>query len=119
MIVKHYDFKKNLLEKFDLYLLYGSNVGLINETTKNLLIPFFSKNIYQYDEIEVLDNEDGFKESLFNKSFFDDHKLIIINRATDKILNIIENITLSNLEGLKIIFKSGNLGKKSKLRNFF
>ena len=119
MIVKHYDFKKNLLEKFDLYLLYGSNVGLINETTKNLLIPFFSKNIYQYDEIEVLDNEDGFKESLFNKSFFDDHKLIIINRATDKILNIIEDITLSNLEGLKIILKSGNLEKKSKLRNFF
>ena len=46
-------------------------------------------------------------------------KLIIISRATDKILKIIEEILEKKIDDLKVIIKANILEKKSKLRNFF
>ena len=46
-------------------------------------------------------------------------KLIIIKRATDKILKVIEELDDKNLVGISIIINSDNLEKKSKLRTFF
>ncbi len=94
-------------------------MGLIEETIDKTLKPNFSKNIYNYDESEVIADIDKFKEGLLNKSFFENEKLIIINRVTDKILKIIEEIVEKNIEDLKIILKSGILEKRSKIRNFF
>jgi DNA polymerase III subunit delta len=119
MIVKHYELAKKLNDDINFYLLYGSNIGLIEETINNTLKPLFSKNIYYYDEVEILNNVDDFKESVLNKSFFENDKLIIINRTSEKILNLIEEIADKNIEDLKFIFKSNNLEKKSKLRNYF
>ena len=118
MIVKYFDLQKEL-KNINYYLLYGPNTGLIEEIIDKTLKPFFSKNIYYRDEKEILANENEFKESILNKSFFEKDKLIIINRASDKILNIIEEIIDKRPEDLKIILKSENLEKKSKLRNFF
>ena len=119
MIVKFFNLKKNLKDNINFYLLYGSNSGLIEETTNNILKPNFSKNIFTYDENEILSYQDEFKESIFSKSFFDKDKLVIINRASDKILNLINEIIDKNIEDLIIIIKSGVLEKKSKLRKFF
>ncbi len=119
MIIKNYELKNNLKKNINLYLLYGSNVGLIEETINNLLKPNFSKNIHNYDESEIIANVDKFKESIVSKSFFDTDKLIIINRVSDKSLIIIEDIIERNIDDLKIILKSGVLEKKSKIRNFF
>ena len=119
MIVKHFDLKKKIKDKINFYLLYGQNSGLIEETIDIILKPIFSKNIFYYDEIELLSKADEFKEEIFNKSFFENDKLVIISRATDKILNLIEDIIDSKTEGLKIIIKTSSLDKKSKLRNFF
>ena len=119
MIVKYFDLKKEIKKNNNFYLLYGPNSGLIEETIDNILKPNFSKNLYYHDEKEILTNENEFKERILNKSFFDKDKLIIINRATDKILNIIEEIIDKKIEDLKIIIKSEILEKKSKLRNFF
>ena len=92
MIIKYFDLKKNLKNNINFYLLYGQNSGLIEDTINNVFKPNFSKNIYSYDEIDVLSNIDEFKEKILNKSFFENDKLIIINRASDKILNFIEEI---------------------------
>ena len=119
MIVKYFDLKKEIKKNINFYLLYGSNSGLIEETINNTLKPNFSKKLYNYDEKEILSNENEFKEGILNKSFFDKDKLIIINRATDKILNIIKEIIDKKIKDLKIIIKSEILEKKSKLRNFF
>ena len=54
-----------------------------------------------------------------SKSLFDKEKFIVIKRATDKILNIIEILHSKDLEDTKIIINSENLEKKSKLRSFF
>ena len=118
MIIKYFNLQKEL-KNINYYLLYGPNTGLIEEIIDKTLKPFFSKNLYYRDEKEILANEDEFKESILNKSFFEKDKLIIINRASDKILNIIEEIIDKKPEELKIILKSENLEKKSKLRNFF
>ena len=119
MIIKHYELKNNLKGKNNFFLLYGQNSGLIEEVIDKDLKPIFSKNIFKYDESEILSDISAFKEGLFNKSFFENDKLIVINRVSDKILDIIKEIYDKEDENLKVILKSGNLEKKSKLRNFF
>ena len=61
----------------------------------------------------------NFEEIISNKSFFDNEKIIIINRVTDKIFKIIENIVEKNIKDISIILISRILEKKSKIRNFF
>ena len=119
MIIKYFDLKKTNLKEKSLFLLYGNNRGLIEETIDKTLKPNFSKNIKTYDEHEIIDNSDIFKEEILNKSFFENDKLIIINRVSDKILEIVENIKERNVEDIKIILKSGVLDSKSKIRKFF
>ena len=119
MIVKNFDLKKKINNNINFYLLYGQNSGLIDETINIVLKPIFSKNVFYYDEIELLPKIEEFKEEIFNKSFFENDKLIIINRASDKILNLIEDIIDKKTNDLKIIIKTGILEKKSKLRTFF
>src|SRR5210317_209477 len=119
MLVKYNDLKKINKDKINYYLFYGPNVGLIEDTIKNIFKPIFSKNIINYDEGDILNNKEEFKEQIFNKSFFDDDKFIIINRATDKIFEIIKEKINTEIENIKIIIKAANLKKKSKIRNFF
>ena len=119
MLIKYFDLEKINKNKINYYLFYGPNLGLIEDTIKNIFKPIFSKNIINYDELDILNNKEDFKEQIFNKSFFDDDKFIIINRATDKIFEIIKEIIDTEIEDVKIIIKAGNLEKKTKIRNFF
>ena len=119
MIVKYFELKKKNLNNFRYYLLYGNNKGLIEEIIQKNLKPILPKNIYNYDEIEILNNLENFKENINNRSFFENDKLIIIKRISDKILKIINDIIDKNLEDIVIILVSEGLEKKSKIRNFF
>ncbi len=119
MIVKYFELKKKNLNNFRYYLLYGNNKGLIEEIIQKNLKPILPKNIYNYDEIEILNNLENFKENINNRSFFESDKLIIIKRISDKILKIINDIIDKNLEDIAIILVAENLEKKSKIRNFF
>ena len=119
MIIKYFDLNKNLKKNINFYLLYGLNIGLIEETINKTLKPSLSKNIFNYEESEILTNIEDFEQNIFSKSFFENDKLIIINRASDKILGIIEGIVNKDISETVIILKSSTLEKKSKLRNFF
>lgn len=119
MILKFFEIKKKNLTSYKYFLLYGKNKGLIEETIQKNLKPVLSKNIYNYEESEVLNNKETFKENILNKSFFEDDKLIIIQRSTDKIFKIIEDLIETETEDVVIILISDALDKKSKLRNFF
>jgi DNA polymerase-3 subunit delta len=110
------NFKK---ENINFYLLYGPNTGLIEETINKYFKPIFSRNIINYDETDLLNNIYSFKEMIFNKSFFEEEKFIIISRGSNKILSIIEELINSQIEDIKIVVKSGVLEKKSKLRDYF
>ena len=117
MILKSFEGKKLNLNINHLILFYGKNEGLKSETL-NFLIKDKNK-ISNYEEKEILDNENNFIENISSKSLFDQEKIIIIKRATDKILKIIEILNLKNLEDVTIFINSDNLEKKSKLRSFF
>jgi DNA polymerase-3 subunit delta len=120
MLIKLHELKNFIKKnKIDYYLFYGPNSGLIEETISILFKPSYVNNIFLYEEDELLKNQDFFKNNVFNKSFFDDSKLIIVNRATDKIFEIIKNIIEKEPPDIKILVKSSNLDKKSKIRNFF
>ena len=118
MILKSYEINKINLNKNKIILLYGRNDGLKNETI-NTLIKRESNNISKFDEKDILSNLDTFEESIRSKSLFEEEKIIIINRSTDKSLQIIKKFENKNLEDLIIIINAENLDKKSKLRSFF
>ena len=120
MILKSFNLKKYLIKSnTNIFLLYGENTGLIDQTIKDIFLPIFPKSVSNYDESEILRDIENFKSVLFNKSFFEDEKLIIINRGTDKILSIIEELIEKKTQDIKVIIKSNFLEKKSRLRKFF
>ena len=119
MIVKSFELNKINLDQNNIFLLYGENEGLKNDIIKKYFYNEFSNNIYRYDEKEILNDQELFFNSIMSKSFFDNKKLIIILRASDKIINIVETIIEKKIEDVKIIINSGTLDKKSKVRTFF
>jgi len=117
MIFKALDRHKINLSSNKIILFYGKNEGYKNESITNLIKN--KKQILTYDEREVFDNTNTFLENLLTKSLFENEKIIIIKRATDKLIQIIDEISLTNIEDIVIIINAGNLEKKSKLRIFF
>jgi len=116
MIIKSFEINKINLDLNNIFLLYGKNNGFKNEFTKNIIKK--KNNVFNYEEKDILDNKDGFIEDLLTKSLFDDRKIIIIKRSTDKILSIIEDVLSKKIKDI-IILNADNLEKKSKLRSFF
>ena len=117
MILKFFELKKINLNINKIILFYGKNEGLKKQEINNLIKG--KKEVFYYEEKEILENKNNFTQSIFTKSLFEDEKIIIIKRATDKIFSLIEGISLSNLDDILIIIDSDNLEKKSKLRSFF
>ena len=116
MILKSYEIKKINLHKNNLILFYGKNEALKDEAIKLINK---NKQIFIFDEKEILENQNNFLESVTTKSLFEEEKTILIRRASDKILKIIEFIYSKDLNDINIIVNSNELEKKSKLRSFF
>ena len=119
MIIKSFEIDKIKLTKNNLILLYGSNQGHKNQVIKELFVKVFNGQISRLDESEILNNYEEFISSLINKSLFEDHKLIIVSRTSEKIIKLVNEILERNVENTKIILNSDNLEKKSKLRALF
>ena len=119
MIIKSFELNKIKLKNYKLFLFYGNNEGLKEETIRDLFEKSYQDKIHRYEEKEILDDINSFFNSVLTKSFFDNEKLIIINRATDKIKGIVEDLIEKNPEDIKIILNSKNLEKKSTLRKIF
>ena len=117
MIYKNFELKKINLKQSKLILLYGKNEALKNHVIQEILKD--KTNIIKYEEKEIIDNSKLFVENLLSKSLFENEKIIIIKRVTDKILNIIEETKKINLDDIIIILNSENLEKRSKLRSYF
>jgi DNA polymerase-3 subunit delta len=116
MIKKNYEIEK-LSQNFNYFLFYGKNEGLKKETIINLNRK--KKKILNYDEKEILENQSFFIEKILSKSLFDEDKIIVIKRATDKIVKLIDELNTRNIEETIIIINADSLEKKSKLRSLF
>ena len=118
MIIKSFEINKKKLDK-KFFLFYGKNKGFIEETIQKSIKPFVTGNVFIYEENDILENPLNFQNSIYNTSFFDNEKLIIIKKVSDKIYEIISQIILKNLSEITLILITETLEKKSKLRIFF
>ena len=119
MILKPFQLSNLKDNKLNYFLLYGQNEGQKAEVIQQILNKGFTKNIFRYDEDEIFNTYDNFIEEISNKSFFEDKKIIIVSRATEKIYSLIEEVRDKNIKDIKIIINSKTLDKKSKLRAYF
>ena len=119
MIKKHFEIEKVNLENNYIFLFYGENEGLKNEVIKRSFLNKFIESTYRYEESEIFNNKDNFFMELFSQSFFDNKKLIIISRISEKIKDIIEDVIEKKIQDVVIILQSKTLDKKSKLRQLF
>ena len=119
MIIKSFELNKIDFKKNNFFLFYGENEGLKKEIIENNFKNNYPKKTFYYDESEILNNKSNFFEEILSKSFFENEKLIIISRSTDKITSIIEEILEKKINDLVLILNSGSLEKRSKLRLLF
>ena len=115
MIIKSFEIDKIKLTKNNLILLYGSNQGHKNQIIHELFVKVFNGQISRLDESEILNNYEEFISSLINKSLFEDHELIIVSRASEKIIKLVNEILESNVENIKIIINSESLEEMCSL----
>ena len=117
MIYKSFELKK-IPENTIFYLLYGKNEGLKSECINEILKKNDCK-IFNYDEIQIKDKIEPFYENVLSGSLFESNKIILINRASDKIFEIIQDLIERNIKNIKIIINAGVLETRSKLRSLF
>ena len=117
MIFKTFELNK-ISKNTIFYLLYGKNEGLKKECVNEILKGNDGK-VFSYDENQVKDQTESFYENLLSGSLFESSKIILINRASDKIYNIIQDLIERNIVNTKIIINAGVLETKSKLRSLF
>ena len=119
MIIKSYEVSKIDLKKNFFFLFYGENEGYKKQIIEEKFRKIYIENIYTYEENEILQNQESFFNTILTKSFFENEKLIIINRATDKIKTIVDEILEKEIDDLVLIVNAQILDKKSKLRSLF
>ena len=117
MIIKTFELSK-IKDDTIFYLLYGKNEGLKSECINKILNKDVGK-IYNYDEKQIKDEIETFYENILSDSLFENSKIIIINRATDKIYEIIQDLINRNIYNVKIIINAGILETRSKIRSLF
>ncbi len=119
MILKPYQLSNISGKNSNFFLFYGQNEGHKNEAIHQILNMGFTKNIFRYEEDEIFKNYNNFISEISNKSFFEEKKIIIISRVSEKIYSLIDDVMNKNIEDAKIILNSKPLDKKSKLRSNF
>ena len=118
MILKSFELK-NKLSEYNIFLLYGKNDGKRSEIIEKYFTNDFDGIVIKYDEDEFINSYETIVLDILNRSLFDNKKIYVISRTSDKIIKHINELLLRNLKDIKIVLKSGILEKKSKLRNFF
>ena len=119
MIIKAYEHQKIKKLNNKIFLFYGENDGYKNQVIKDVFINDFKGNIEHFDEVEILSNFENFISSLRNKSFFNELKLILIARVTEKITELIDELLNKEINDIIIVLNAPTLEKKSKLRSIF
>ena len=117
MILKTFELNK-ITDQATFFLLYGKNEGLKTDCINEILKKNDGK-IFNYDEKQIKDEIENFYENILSGSLFENSKIIIINRASDKIVEIIQELINRNITNTKIIINADILEKKSKLRSLF
>ena len=114
MIIKSFEIDKKKISEFKVFLIYGENEGLKKEIINKIKKNHSGKEV-KYDETQVLKNTTEFYNQIKNNSLFEEKKIFLLERCTDKISETVMEICEDVTEDL-IIINCGLLEKKSKLR---
>ena len=93
MIFKSYIIEQNLqsIDNCKIFLFYGENLGLKKEFKENLKIKNKDHEILNFFQDEIIKDKNILLNEINNKSLFNERKIIFINDANDKILDIIDD----------------------------
>ena len=124
MLIKSYEISKKNLNSLNSFLVYGENIGLKQDVIKSLIELKEKKEkttykIFEFEESEIIKDQNIFFNLIFSGSLFDNKKAIFINRATDKLFDLINEVTQKNPQDILLFCKADQLEKKSKIRNLF
>ena len=115
MILKSFEVNKTNISKFKLFIIYGENEGLKKEIIEKIKNNNEGKKI-NYEEIQILKEKSNFFSEIKNRSLFNEKRIFLIERCTDKISEIILEICENKNDDI-LIFSCGILEKRSKIRN--
>jgi DNA polymerase-3 subunit delta len=123
MKIKAYEIKDLVeREKYAGYLVYGQNKGLVREKSQTII------NSYKNDETEIIKfendeliSEPGKLSNEFNTfSLTAKKKILHILNTKDNLTEIITNTVIDDQASINlIVFETGELPPRSKLRKFF
>ena len=123
MLIKSYEILKKNLNFLNSFLIYGENTGLKQDIVKSVIELKEKKNIkykqFKFEEEEIIKNQNDFFNLIFSGSLFDKKKVIFVNRTTDRLFNLISEISKKDIKDILIFFEADQLEKKSKIRNLF
>ena len=123
MLIKSYEILKKDLNLLNSFLIYGENIGLKQDIVKSVIKLKEKKNIkykqFKFEEEEIIKNQNDFFNLIFSGSLFDKKKVIFVNRTTDRLFNLISEISKKDIKDTLIFFEADVLEKKSKIRNLF
>ena len=123
MLIKSYEILKKDLNFLNSFLIYGENTGLKQDIVKSVIELKERKNIkykqFKFEEEEIIKNQNDFFNLIFSGSLFDKKKVIFVNRTTDRLFNLISEISKKDIKDILIFFEADQLEKKSKIRNLF
>ncbi len=123
MIIKNYEITKKNLDFLNFFLIHGENIGLNEDLTKYILEFKEKKNgkykIFKFKESEILNDKNNIYNLIFSGSLFDKKKAIFVHIVTDKLFDLIKDIFEKENHDILIIFRAGQIEKKSKIRNLF
>jgi DNA polymerase-3 subunit delta len=121
MILKSYIVEENIeiLKDYQATLVYGENEGIKDDVRQALRNKNKTSEEIIFFEEEILKDRNILYQNIINESLFSEKKNIFILGATDKIYNEILESLEKNNKNISIYILSGNLEKRSKLRNLF
>ena len=123
MLIKSYEILKKDLNFLNSFLIYGENTGLKQDVVKSVIKLKEKKTIkykqFKFEEGEIIKNQNDFFNLIFSGSLFDKKKVIFVNRTTDRLFNLISEISKKDIKDILIFFEADQLEKKSKIRNLF
>jgi len=123
MLIKSYEILKKNLNFLNFFLIYGENTGLKQDIVKSVIELKEKKVIkykqFKFEEEEIIKNQNDFFNLIFSGSLFDKKKVIFVNRTTDRLFNLINEISKKEIKDILIFFEANQLEKKSKIRNLF
>ena len=119
MIFKHYEIQKIDININNILLFYGKNQGYKESEILKLIKSNKDRSDLKYDEKEIINNPEIIYDNVLSNSLFENKKILIIKRASDKLFNIITDLLGKKIEDILLIIDSENLEKKSKLRSLF